>query len=303
MLLSPHPVTLRQLQYIVAVAMRKSFRKAAEDCHVSQPSLSAQVAQAEDTLGVRLFERDRRSVVLTPPGQAIVERARALLVNADELVDSARQFADPFSGSLRIGVIPTVGPYLLPEVAPRLRERYPKLAFLWTEEKTSVLMDKLAKAELDGAIVATEAEIGDLPRLVLGPDAFVFAAAPNHPLSASKRPLKAEELEGEHVLLLDDGHCFREQALSFCSRSGALEAGFRATSLPTLVQMAAGGAGVTLLPSLAVSVENRRQALRVRPFGPKVPSRTLALAWRKHSALETALKAVGETLRSAYRAL
>ncbi len=300
MQLAPHPVTLRQLQYVVAVATRKNFRKAAEDCHVSQPSLSAQVAQVEDALGVRLFERDRRGVVLTMPGQAVVERARALLVGADELVEAAQGLSDPLSGTLRIGVIPTVGPYLLPEVAPVLRERYPKLSFLWTEEKTGVLVDKLGKAELDAAIVATEAEIGDGPRLVLGPDPFVFAAAPTHPLASGKRPLKPEELEGERVLLLDDGHCFRDQALSFCSRSGALEAGFRATSLPTLVQMAAGGAGVTLLPSLAVAVENRRHALRVRPFGPKVPSRTLALLWRKNSARETALKSVGEALRAAY---
>jgi LysR family hydrogen peroxide-inducible transcriptional activator len=303
MQLAPHPVTLRQLQYVVAVADRRSFRKAAEACHVAQPSLSAQVAQVEEALGMQIFERDRRGVALTSAGRALVERARALLHAADDLVERARTLADPFAGTLRIGVIPTVGPYLLPELAPALRERYPRLAFVWHEDKTHVLVERLGRAELDAAILALEADIGDLPRLVLGKDPFLFAAAPGHPLASSSRPLKAEDLDGERVLLLDDGHCFRDQALSFCARAGAEEAGYRATSLATLVQMAAGGTGVTLLPGLAVEVENRRQALRVRPFAGKPPARTVALVWRKGSALETTIQAVGETLRGAYGAL
>lgn len=301
--LAPHPITLRQLQYLVAVAEHRSFRRAAESCRVAQPSLSAQVAQAEEALGARLFERDRRGVLLTQAGRAIVERARALLVGADELVEAARRLGDPFEGLLRIGVIPTVGPYLLPEVAKVLRERYPKLMFVWVEDKTASLLEMLARADIDGALVALEAEIGDLPRVVLGKDAFVFAAAPSHPLSAARRPIKPEELDGEQVLLLDDGHCFREQALAYCSRAGAVEGGYRATSLATLVQMVAGGAGVTLLPGLAVPVENRRDELRLRPFAPKAPARTLALVWRRGSSLEVTLKPVGETLRAAYGAL
>jgi LysR family transcriptional regulator, hydrogen peroxide-inducible genes activator len=303
MQLAPHPVTLRQLQYVVAVADRQSFRKAAEACHVAQPSLSAQVAQVEAGLGVQIFERDRRGVALTTAGRVLVERARALLIAAGELVESARTLADPFAGTLRVGVIPTIGPYLLPELAPVLRERYPRLAFVWNEDRTRVLVERLGRAELDAAILALEAGIGDLPHLVLGKDPFVFAAPPAHPLSTSKRPLRPDDLEGECVLLLDDGHCFRDQALSFCARAGAAEAGYRATSLATLVQMAAGGAGVTLLPTLAVALENRRDALRVRPFAPRAPSRTVALVWRKGSALETTIRAVGETLRSAYAAL
>ncbi|HEX9619819.1 MAG TPA: LysR substrate-binding domain-containing protein [Polyangiaceae bacterium] len=298
---APHPFTLRQLQYVAAVAERKSFRRAAEDCHVAQPSLSAQVAQVEEALGVQLFERDKRRVALTAAGLALLGRARALLVGADELVDAARTLADPFAGTLRIGVIPTIGPYLLPEIAPVLRERYPKLGFVWTEDKTAVLTAKLARAELDGAILALESDIGGLPHVVLGRDPFVFAAPPGHPLAASKRPVKAVELEGEHVLLLDDGHCFRDQALAFCSNVGAEEESYRATSLATLVQMAAGGAGVTLLPALSVPVENRRDALTIRPFAPRVPGRTVVLAWRKGSALEVSLRAVGETMKSAYR--
>jgi LysR family transcriptional regulator, hydrogen peroxide-inducible genes activator len=186
MRLAPHPITLRQLQYVIAVADRKSFRKAAEDCHVSQPSLSAQIQQAEEALGILLFERDKRSVTLTSAGAEIVARARVLLVGADDLVDTARRFSDPFAGTLRLGVIPTIGPYLLPEVAPVLRERYPKLTFVWTEEKTSTLVHMLGQGVLDGAILALEADIGDRPHLVLGKDPFVFAAAPGHPLSSAR---------------------------------------------------------------------------------------------------------------------
>jgi len=300
MTLAPHPFTLRQLQYVVAVAERRSFRQAAEACRVAQPSLSAQVAQVEDLLSVRLFERDRRKVVVTAAGAAFVARARTILLEADGLVDAARTLGDPLAGPLRLGVIPTVGPYLLPEVAPALRARFPRLRFLWTEDKTASLVERLGRAELDGALVALEAELGDLPRVVLGKDPFVFAAPPGHPLSSSKRALDPRDLDGEQVLFLDDGHCFRDQALAFCSRKGAEEAGYRATSLATLVQMAAGGAGVTLLPSLALAVENRRHALHVRPFATHPPSRTLALVWRRGSAVEPALRAVGELLQASY---
>jgi LysR family hydrogen peroxide-inducible transcriptional activator len=300
MLFAPHPFTLRQLQYLVAVADRKSFRKAALDCHVSQPSLSAQVAQAEQTLGVQIFQRDRLGVVVTAAGQPLIERARALTVAAEDLVESARRLADPLSGTLRLGAIPTIAPYLLPELGPILRKHYPKLRFLWSEEKTGALVDKLGRSELDGAILALEAEIGDLSQVILGKDPFIFAAAKTHPLAKSDRPIHPEDLKEEAVLVLDDGHCFRKQVLTFCSRTGAEEASYRATSLATLVQIAAGEGGITLLPSLALKVENRRHSLHVRPFAPKPPFRTLALVWRRNSALEATLRPVGETLRSAY---
>lgn len=306
MTFTPHPVTLRQLQYVVAVADQKSFRRAAEVCHVSQPSLSAQVAQAEDALGVRFFERDKRRVALTAAGEAVVASARQLLGLADELVESSRTLSDPFSGTLRIGVVPTLGPYLLPELAPALRRAFPRLAIVWAEDKTAVLEARLARAEIDGAILALEATASGGPRfdaypnVVLGKDPFVFAAPPEHPLAASRKPIEAAELEGERVLLLDDGHCFREQALAICARAGAEEAGFRATSLATLVQMVAGGAGVTLLPSVAVPLENRHDALRIRPFSTKGATRTVALVWRRGSALGKTLERVGEVLAAAF---
>jgi LysR family transcriptional regulator, hydrogen peroxide-inducible genes activator len=297
---APHPVTLRQLQYVVAVADRRSFRRAAEDCAVSQPSLSAQIAQAEGALGVRLFERDRRRVLPTAAGAELVERARRLLLAADDLVAAARRLAEPLSGTLRLGVIPTVAPYLLPELAPVLRARFPKLALEWHEHRTSGLVQRLERGELDGAILALEAEVGDVAKVVLGTDPFVLAAAPEHPLARPTRPVSPADLEGERVLLLDDGHCFREQALAVCARAGAEELGFRATSLATLAQMVAGGAGVTLLPAMAIPVENRRAGLRIRPFAPRAPARTIALVWRRGSALEATLRPVGEALRDAY---
>ncbi len=299
----PHPITLRQLQYIAAVAEHRNFRKAASTCHVSQPSLSAQVAQAEAVLGVRLFERSQRGVVVTPAGKAVADQARGLCSGVDTLLDAVRQFSDPLAGRLRIGVIPTVAPYFLPEVAPALRKRYPKLTLLWTEDKTESLVQRLARAELDAAVFALEADIGDLESEVLGEDPFVFAAPAGHRLASSHKPIRPEDLEGEPVLLLDDGHCFRKQVLSFCSRSGADEAGYRATSLATLVQMTAGGVGVTLLPSLALPVENRHKVLQVRGFVPTAPSRTLALCWRRGSALTATLDPVAQTMRKVYESL
>ncbi len=296
-------MTLRQLQYVLAVAQLRSFRQAAEVCHVAQPSLSAQIAQVEDALGVQIFERDRRRVNLTPAGERLVTKARALLAQAEELAAAARQYGDPLAGQVRLGVIPTIGPYLLPEVAPRLRTLYPKLSFVWSEEKTDVLVAKLNRGELDGAILALEANLGDLTRLVLGRDPFVLATPAAHPLGVSSKPVKPQELEGQRVLLLDDGHCFRDQALPYCARAGAEEAGYRATSLSTLVQMAAGGAGVTLLPSLALPVENRNNTLKIREFAPKAPYRTIALVWRAGAAIERTLRPVGEALQKTYASL
>lgn len=303
MKLAPHPVTLRQLQYVVAVADRSSFRRAAEDCRVAQPSLSAQIAQCEDVLGVRLFDRDHRRVTPTPAGEALIAEARALLEQADRWVERARSFADPLGGVLRLGVIPTIGPYLLPEVAPHLRARFPRLSFVWSEDKTAKLVKALERGELDGAILALEAEVGDLEARVLGKDTFWLAAAPGHPLASSTAPLPARELDGETVLVLDDGHCFGDQALDVCARRGAEPSAYRGTSLQTLVQLAAGGAGVTLLPRLALELENRKGALKVRPFEPEAPGRTLALVWRRGTGVEPRLAAVGEALVEAYARL
>ena len=297
---APHPFSIRQLQYAVAVADALSFRKAAERCHVSQPSLSAQLAQLEDALGVRLFERDRRRVLVTAAGRELLERARRVLVEADDLLEAAKRAGDPLSGTLRIGVIPTISPYLLPGLTPRLRSRYPRLTVFWVEDKTETLARSLDAGKLDAAILALEAEIGDVAHEVIARDDFVLATPPGHALGAKSSPAKPAELHDADVLLLDDGHCFREQALAVCKDAKARELEFRATSLSTLVQMVAGGAGVTLLPELSVPTENRRAELGVRPFASPAPHRTIALVWRKRSPLEPALREVAATIRKAY---
>lgn len=302
-LLAPLPVTLRQLQYVVAVADLGGFRRAAEACHVAQPSLSAQVALAEAALGVRLFERDRRRVRVSAAGTPIIAQARAVLVAAGDLRELGRQLADPFSGTLRIGVIPTISPYLLPEIAPALARRYPRLTIAWSEDRTSGLVRQANDGGLDAAILATEADLGGLEHTVLLRDPFLLAAAPEHPISSLRRRARIADLKDVSVLLLDDGHCFRTQALQLCARAGAQEAGFRATSLSTLVQMASAGRGVTLLPSIARAVENRRGQLVTRPFAPPGPGRTIALAWRRRSALAPSLERLAASMREALKTL
>lgn len=298
--LGPQPFTLRQLQYAVAVAESLSFRRAAESCHVSQPSLSAQLAQMEDALGVRLFERDRRRVILTGAGRELIERARIILRETDDLVELARRSSDPHSGTLRIGVIPTISPYLLPRLTAVLRTAYPRLTILWIEDKTAVLVRSLDGGTLDAALLALEADIGDVEREVIGSDPFVLATPAGHPLGAKASSAKPSELKDQPVLLLDDGHCFREQALAFCSDAKAHELEFRATSLSTLAQMVAGGAGVTLLPELAVATETKRAELAIRPFARPAPKRTIALVWRRRSPVGPALRELAATARAAY---
>lgn len=298
MQLAPHPFSSRQLQYAVAVAETLSFRRAAEVCGVSQPALSSQLAELESALGVQLFERDRRRVLVTAAGKELIERARRILRETDDLVEAAKRLGDPLKGTLRIGVIPTIAPYLLPEIVPILRKRFPRLLVVWIEDKTAALLERMDAGTLDAAVLALEAELGAaLEQEVIAHDPFVVAMPKGHPLADSTAPIALDDLRDSDVLLLDDGHCFREQALSLCSAAGLRELSFRATSLPTLAQMVAGGAGITLLPRLAIAAENRRGALAIRRFAEPVPSRTLAVVWRKSSPLGPALREVAATLR------
>ena len=296
----PYPFTLRQIQYAVAVAESLSFRKAAERCHVSQPSLSAQLAQMEAALGVRLFERNRRRVLVTGNGRDIIERARTVLREIEDVVELARCSADPLAGLLRIGVIPTISPYFLPTLTPALHGAFPRLTVLWLEEKTDALVRSLDGGSLDAALLALEADVRDVEREVLGSDPFVLATPAGHPLGAKRSLAMLSELKGETVLLLDDGHCFREQALAVCSKAKASELEFRATSLSTLAQMVAGGAGVTLLPALAATTEAKHAQLSLRPFREPAPKRTIALVWRPRSPLGPSLRRLAATARGAY---
>ncbi|WP_211229030.1 LysR substrate-binding domain-containing protein [Geothrix fermentans] len=295
----PSDLSLRQLEYLVALADTLGFHRAAERVHVSQPSLSAQIQQIEATLGLRLFERDHRRVLLTPAGEAVVARARRILQEARDLVASAQAWRDPFQGTWRLGVIPTVAPYLLPEVLPALAAAHPDLRLKLREERTPVLLVELGAGRLEAALLAEGTDLGDLARVPLRKDPFLLAAPIHHPV-AQKAQVSLRDLEGEPLLLLEDGHCLRDQALAFCGEAGAREVDFRASSLPTLVQMVAAGLGLTLLPGLSIPVEASRAPLALRPFGRPVPGRTLVLAWRRESPLAEALGTFAEDLRRAW---
>jgi LysR family hydrogen peroxide-inducible transcriptional activator len=249
---------------------------------------------------VRLFERDRRRVLVKTAGREIIERARRILRETADLMDLAHRSGDPLSGRLRIGVIPTISPYLLPRLTAALHEAYSSLTVLWVEDKTEVLLRSLEGGTLEAALLALEADIGDVEHEVIGPDPFVLATPVGHELGMKASPVRASELKNANMLLLNDGHCFRDQALAFCSGAKALELEFRATSLSTLAQMVAGGAGVTLLPELAVATEAKRAELSIRPLADPAPMRTIALVWRRRSPLGPALRQLATTARVAY---
>jgi LysR family hydrogen peroxide-inducible transcriptional activator len=295
-------LSLRQLQYVVAVADTLGFRRAAERCGVSQPTLSAQIQQLEAVLGVALFERDRNGVLVTAAGEEVVKRARRVLVETEDLLSAATRARDPFAGTFRVGVIPTIAPYFLPEVTQALAKAYPHLRLVFREEKTEDTVRDLWAGTLDAGLLALEAELGVLEHAEILRDPFVLALPKGHAL-ARKKKVSQQDLEAEDVLLLEDGHCLRSQALAVCQQVGAHETDLRATSLATLVQMVAGSKAVTLLPELAVAVENRNQQLDIREFTAPVPSRTLALVWRPNSPFADAFRATAATLRAAHRAL
>jgi len=276
--------SVRQLETVVALAEHLNFRRAAEATFTSQPALSLQLQQLERMLGTRLFERDRRRVLLTPAGEELVPHARAALLAIDGFVDTARGVQDPLAGTLRLGVIPTVAPHVLPPLMAPFRRRFPKLRLLLREAQTAVLVSEVQEGKLDLALLALEADLGRLATRGLYADPFVLVVPASHAL-AGKTSARLQDLREAEVLLLEDGHCLRDQALSICRRSGAHELGdFRASSLNTLVRMVAGGTGVTLLPSIALATEVRAQDRLVALPLDSRPARTIGLAWRAASA-------------------
>ena len=296
-------MNLRDLGYLIALADLRHFGKAADACFVSQPTLSTQIRKLEDELGVALVERAPRRVMLTAAGQDVVQRARRIVAEVDAMKLAARRSQDPASGTLRLGVFPTLGPYLLPHVVPGLGERYPQLELLLIEEKSDVLLQRLRDGRLDAALLALPLHDDQLHAQFLFEEPFVLAAPRQHPL-ARRTGLRVSELSDETLLLLEDGHCLRDQALDVCRLSGAHEkSGFRATSLETLRQMVAAGVGVTLLPALAVREPIVQPAgIVLVPFADAPPSRRIALAWRKSSALEGFLQALADQIGAAARA-
>jgi LysR family transcriptional regulator, hydrogen peroxide-inducible genes activator len=294
-------LSLRALGYLVALAETRHFGKAAELCFVSQPTLSAQIKKMEDQLGVQLVERGQQ-VRLTDIGERVVERARRAIEEAREIEELARTFQDPLAGELRIGLIPTVGPYLLPHVAGPLRERFPRLKLLLLEHQTHRLIELLKGGALDVGILALPIPAERLSTRELYNETFQVALPLDHPLARRGR-LSLEDLDGETLLLLEDGHCLRDQALAACRLARVREApDFRATSLETLRQMVAAGVGITLLPSLAVEQQDARSpAMFLRRFKDPEPSRTIAAAWRPGCAREETINNVCKAIAALMR--
>ncbi|HVY15401.1 MAG TPA: hydrogen peroxide-inducible genes activator [Rhodopila sp.] len=292
--------TLRQLRYLAAVVERCHFGHAAEDCLVSQSTLSAAIQELEDLLGAPLLERTKRSVVPTPLGREIAGRARALLKGADDLVDIALTARDPMAGPLHLGVIPTIGPFLLPNVMPRLRSAFPRLKLYLKEDQTARLLDQLDSGMLDAAIIALPYKLDDLEAMDLGPDAFSVICPPGHRLS-HQRPVRPKDLAPEDLLLLEDGHCLRDHVLTACNMEiTRRNPAFQGTSLHTLVQMVASGLGVTLVPHMALDAGILRGLdIEAIPLDETAPPRRIGLVWRRGTARKETFETLGTMLREA----
>jgi len=279
-------MNLRAMHYLVTLADVRHFSRAAELCHVSQPTLSTQIRKLEEELNVQLVERSPRRVMLTEVGREIVERARVLLAEANTIKSIARRSHDPHSGTLRLGIFPTLAPYFLPHVVPEVRRRFPRLTLRLSEEKTEDVISMLTQGCLDAGLLALPVDVEQLTTQALFEEPFVLAVPESH-LLASKPLISMRDLEQEELLLLEDGHCLREHALEVCQLAGAHEKlDFHATSMETLRQMVAAGTGITLMPVLAVKPPvAHTENLVIRPFAEPVPRRTIALVWRKSSAM------------------
>lgn len=272
---------LRMLRYLVALDEHRHFGRAAEACFVTQPTLSTQVKKLEEQLGVTLVERHSRGITLTQTGTAIAERARELLREAESINELAQMHQDPQAGRLRIGLIPTIAPYLLPHAAPALADQFERLRCLYLELQTDPLMAAIRSGDVDMGVLALPLDLAGCDSRELFVEPFLLAVGADHEL-AGQRVVQQDVIADEHFLLLEDGHCLRDQALEVCNMAGGVnEDEFRATSLETLRQMVAGGAGVTLLPELAVrdqaTDDDRLVTLR---FEAPEPSRTVVGVWR-----------------------
>jgi LysR family hydrogen peroxide-inducible transcriptional activator len=294
--------TLRQLQYLKLLVEHGSFGRAAEAAHVTQPTLSAGIQELERCLGAPVVERARSGVILTTVGEEALRRARTILNEAEELVEAAKSAAQPLSGRFRLGVIPTVAPFLLPKALPLLRERFPKLRLFLREDLTHRLIAALRAGQLDAALIALPYDLTGLHCAHVADDELLAAMPANHPL-AGQKTAAPEALEHEDLILLEDGHCLREHALAACGlkpprAAPGEEALFAATSLPTLVQMVGSGLGVTFLPAMAVAAGLTDAApVAIRPIAADHPSREIVVAWRAGSSRAVEGKLLAETLR------
>jgi LysR family transcriptional regulator, hydrogen peroxide-inducible genes activator len=275
-------ITLRQLRYLTSLARHRHFGRAAEDCAVTQPALSMQIRELEREIGAELVERRPNDVALTETGIEVAERAERILTAARDLVDFARH-RDVLSGPLKLGIIPTLAPYVLPKVLPRLQRDYPDLRLELRETQTRLLLDELAGGELDCVMLALPAEGADVETLKLFDDRFLLAVPVAEPVTACG-PLALDDVDQRRLILLEEGHCLRDQALALCAtKRRDAPAGLGATSLATVMQMVANGYGVTLLPEVAVDAEARDGRVKLVRFAEPEPARSIGLAFRRTS--------------------
>ncbi|WP_419914601.1 LysR substrate-binding domain-containing protein [Candidatus Poriferisodalis sp.] len=275
--------TIRQLEYLVALDAHGHIGRAAAACFVSQPTLSTQIRQLERHLGVTITERVGRGIVVTPAGRELAERARAVLRDTDEMLEWGRSSTDGLGGPLRIAAIPTAAPYLLARMLAVINERHPEVLLCLDELRASALVEALVAAQLDLGLMAEPEAHDDLAHTIILEDPLLLAMAPQHRL-ARQPSVAIDDLAGETVLLLEDGHCLRCQVLKVCRSVGAREVSKGGTSLATICQMVAAGMGVTLLPTSAAPIEARRgTGIVVRPFSDVTAKRQLALVWRRRS--------------------
>ncbi|MFQ5348081.1 MAG: hydrogen peroxide-inducible genes activator [Rhodothalassiaceae bacterium] len=290
--------TLKQLRYLVALREQLHFGRAAEACHVTQSTLSAGIAELEAVLDAHLVERTRRSVLFTPLGEEVVAKARRVLSEAESLVDLTRAAAEPLSGTLRMGLIPTIAPFLLPRAMPALRRRFPKLRLQLREQMSEDLCHALHSGELDVVLYALPYRCGEVEEMALFADPFYAAYPPgDDPLPEAVR---TEDLDGQTLLLLEEGHCLRDHALAACSLPGVDPTrSILGTSLHTLVQMVDNGLGMTLLPKMAIDAGILAgTGVRIAPLAGEAPCRTIGLVWRRQSPRAEEFRLLGNALKA-----
>jgi LysR family hydrogen peroxide-inducible transcriptional activator len=288
-------ITLRQLRYLTALARHRHFGRAAQDCAISQPALSMQVRELEREIGAELVERRPGDITFTGTGLEVAERAEQILTATRDLVDFARH-RDLLSGRLALGIIPTLAPYILPRVLPRLQADYPQLRLEVRETQTKLLLDELYRGELDAVMLALPVEGVDVETLALFDDAFLLAVPAADALPARSR-VGVEDVDQRRLILLEEGHCLRDQALAFCATPRRDQpAGLGATSLATVMQMVANGYGVTLLPEVAVDAEGRDKRVKLLRFSAPEPARSIGLAWRRTSPRRRDFEALGQVI-------
>jgi len=281
------------MEYLVSVAELNSFSRAAEHCHVSQPTLSAQIRKLEDTLGTPIFERSNKKVMLTETGREIVAAAHRLLGEAENIREIARLAQDPRAGTFRLGAFPTLSTYIFPALVPQIKQALPKLRLVLIEDKTATLLEKLKRGEIDAALLALPIHDDALLSQALFEDEFRLAVPADHRLAEASH-IRMADLSRFRLLLLEEGHCLRDQAMEVCGLTGAAEQDFRATGLETLRQMVKAGTGITLMPEIAI--HEPEDGIRYLPFEAPAPRRTIGMVWRKTTARTEVIQEISNLL-------